>query len=99
MNTTTTTVPPLSQWTRYDGYRRAIGVQNVNGYWYNICYRHRTDDRRAPVVYVLSCTVGTDYGPGVQYLDTEGKPSPEPVDHGTAARARRAVMAHNTANA
>jgi hypothetical protein len=96
MNQTLAPVPPLSSWTRYDGYRRAVGVQNLNGYWYNICYRNRTDASTAPAVYVLSCTVRTDYGPGVEYLDTDGNPCAAPADHGTAACARRAVVAHNT---
>ena len=98
MNQTPAPVPPLSQWTRYDSSRRACGVQDLNGYWYNICHRNRWDDSRAPAVYVVFCTTGTDYGPEVAYLDRDGNPCTEPVDHGTAARARRAVMVHQAAN-
>jgi hypothetical protein len=96
MNQTLAPVPPLAQWIRYDGYRRAVGVQALNGYWYNICHRNRTDSHRAPSVYVLAGAVGTDYGDGaVYYLDTDGNPCAAPADHGTAACARRAVVAHN----
>jgi hypothetical protein len=98
MNQNLAPVPPLSQWIRYDGYRRTVGVQALNGYWYNICHRNRTDSHRAPAVYVLAGKVGNDYGPGVEYLDTEGNYCTDPVDHGTAARARRAVVAHNARN-
>jgi len=95
MNQTLAPVPPLSQWTRYEGYRRTVGVQALNGYWYNICYRNRTDSHRAPAVYALAGAVGTDYGPGVVYLDPDGNPCTDPVDHGTAARARIACQTHN----
>ena len=95
MNQTLAPVPPLAQWTRYDSSRRACGVQSLNGYWYNICHRNRWDGSRAPTVYVLAGPIGTDYGPGVEYLDTNGNPCTDPVDHGTAARARHAVVAHN----
>tara|TARA_R110000868_G_scaffold382146_1_gene648628 strand:- start:449 stop:748 length:300 start_codon:yes stop_codon:yes gene_type:complete len=89
-------VPPLSKWIRYDGYRRAVGVQNLNGYWYNICHRNRTDSHRAPAVYVLFGKVGNDYGDGfVHYMDLDGNPCAEQVDHGTAARARIACQMHN----
>ena len=87
-------VPPLAQWTRYDNWRRAVGV-NVNGYWYNISFRHRNDSRSAPAAFVVYGPIGTDYGNGVHYMDLAGNPCDEPVDHGTAARARHAVVAHN----
>lgn len=99
MNTTTTTpepVPPLAQWERYEGWRRSLGV-NVGGYWYNICHRHRHDARSAPAVYVVYGSIGTDYGDGVHYMDLNGNPCDEPVDHGTAARARQAVVKHQAA--
>ena len=97
MNTTPTPVPPLAQWTRYEGWRRSVGVQNLNGFWYNICHRHRHDSRSAPAVYVVYGSTGTDYGNGVQYMDLDGNPCTEPVDHVTAARARQAVVKHQAA--
>lgn len=103
MNTTTTTtpapVPPLAHWERYETSARSVGVQNLNGFWYNINHRSRWAARSFPAVYVVGCTVGTDFGPEVWYLDTDGNPCDEPVDHGTAARARQAVVKHQAARA